>query len=104
MLQMMEDREETRRRNVVSYRDDEDPVSLRCLSIKVDDGDSGIKRVVFIDVASLREFCPTRRTRSQLVGGSETCRRSLGSPNRRWPSAGELDCDFVDLLHFLLTM
>lgn len=33
--QMLEDREELRRRNAVSYRDDEDQVSLRCLCVKL---------------------------------------------------------------------
>lgn len=80
--QMLEDREELRRRNAISHRDDEDPVSLRCLCVKVEHG-GVLKRVVV-----LREFCPTPRMRSRLDGGSETCQRLSGGPNR--PSAGEL--------------
>lgn len=67
----------------MSYRDDEDPVSLRCLCDKVED-DGRLKRVV-----AHREFCPTLRMRSPLAGGSETCQRSSGGPNRQQPTAGE---------------
>lgn len=34
MFQLLEDREEAKRRNTLSYRDDEDPVSLKRRSVK----------------------------------------------------------------------
>lgn len=50
--QMLDDREELRRRNAVSHRDDEDPVSLRRGSVKVEDG-GRLKRVVVVVVVLL---------------------------------------------------
>lgn len=41
VFQLLEDREETKRRNTLSYRDDEDPVSLKRRSVKGGGGGGG---------------------------------------------------------------